>query len=58
MMNEAVDRGEGHGGIADHVEMPQRSTGESLRSGSPTRIILCMASVFRSAIDCQGAGRG
>ena len=33
MMDEAINCGERHGGIAEHLGMPQRLTGESLRYG-------------------------
>jgi hypothetical protein len=56
-MNEAIDGGEGHGLITGHLWMPQRLTGESLRSGSLTRIIRCMAAAFRSANDVPDEGR-
>ena len=50
-MREAVEKGCGHFGIAEHVEMPQRLIGESLGSGWLTRIIACMAAALRSAIE-------
>jgi hypothetical protein len=50
-MREAVEKGCGHFGIAEHVEMPQRLIGESLGSGWLTRIIPCMAAALRSAIE-------
>jgi hypothetical protein len=56
-MNEAVDGGERHGLVTGHLWMPQRLTGESLRSGSLTRIIRCMAAAFRSANDALDEGR-
>jgi hypothetical protein len=44
--------------LAEHLEMPQRFTGESLRS---VRIVdphhPCMASAFRSATDGLGEDR-
>ena len=45
-------------GFPEHAEMPQRLTGESLRSGSLTRSIRCMAGAFRSASMRQGADPG
>jgi hypothetical protein len=54
-MNEAVDRRNHHGVIAEQWEMPSRLTGESLRSGSLTRIIPFMATASRSAIDALDA---
>ena len=56
-MHDAIDGGERHGLITGHLWMPHRSTEESLRSGSLTRIILCMAVVSRSANDAPGEGR-
>jgi hypothetical protein len=44
--------------LTEHLEMPQRLTGESLRSGSLIRIIPCMAIAFRSATDALGEERG
>ena len=58
MMGKAVEQRGGHLGVAEHSEMPQRLTGESLRSGSLTRIIPCMAIAFRSATDARGEGQG
>jgi hypothetical protein len=46
-----------HHRLAEHLWMPQRLTGESLRSGSLIRIIPCMASAFRSATDGLGGDR-
>src|ERR1700677_1192775 len=43
--------------VTGHLWMPQRLTGESLRSGSLTRIIRCMAAAFRSATDALDEGR-
>ena len=51
VVGEAIQEGGRHLGVAEHLEMPQRLTGESLRSGSLIRIIPCMAAAFRSAID-------
>jgi hypothetical protein len=55
-MDQPVQHGISNGGIAEHLWMPQRLTGESLRSGSSIRIIPCMASAFRSATDGLGGG--
>lgn len=52
--------------IGDHVGMPQRWIGDSLKFGSSTRIILCMATTFshcrlslwtRPWVDCHSAAR-
>ena len=53
-MRKTIEQGGGHLGIAERLEMPQRLTDESLRSGSLIRIIPCMASAFRSATDGLG----
>jgi hypothetical protein len=57
-MREAVQQGCGHFGIAEHLWMPQRLTGESLRFGWLTRTIPYMASAFRSATDARGGDCG
>jgi hypothetical protein len=56
-MGEAIEERGGDHGITGHLWMPQRLTGESLRSGSLTRIIRCMAAAFRSANDALDEGR-
>jgi hypothetical protein len=56
-MNDAVEDCVAESWIAEHLEMPQRLTGESLRSGSLIRIIPCVASVIRSVIDTLGEDR-
>jgi len=44
--------------VADHLGMPQRLTGESLRCGWLIRTIPFMASAFRSAVDARAGDRG
>ena len=56
-MGETVEQRRRHLRITGHLWMPQRLTGESLRSGSLTRIIRCMAAAFRSANDALAEGR-
>ncbi len=53
-MHEAVDRGDGHGGITDHHMMPWTLSGESLRSGWLILVTRCLATACRSAIASQG----
>jgi hypothetical protein len=55
-VHQPVQYSVGDGGITDHRMMPQKLTGESLRSGSLIRIILCMAGASGSAIVDQDAG--
>ena len=57
VMNEAVDGGERHGLIAEHLGMPRRLIGESLGSRSLTRSIPCMAIAIRSASGALGGDR-
>ena len=57
VMGQAIEHGGGHLRITGHLWMPQRLTGELLRSGSLTRIIRCMAAAFRSANDALAEGR-
>ena len=57
VVDETIQDGVGVGWITGHLWMPQRLTGESLRSGSLTRIIRCMAAAFRSANDALAEGR-
>jgi hypothetical protein len=57
VVEQPVEQRSGYDGIAEHLEMPRRLTGESLRSGSLIRIIPCMASAFRSATDGRGGDR-
>jgi len=55
-VDEAVEDGIGQRWITEHLEMPQRLTGESLRSGSSTRIIPFLAIAIRSVTeDLDGA---
>jgi hypothetical protein len=56
-VDQSIKHGICDGGITEHLEMPQRLTGESLGSGSLIRIIPCMASAIRSVIDTQGEDR-
>jgi hypothetical protein len=58
VMDEAVEPRVSNGGIAEHLWMPHRLTGESLRCGWLIRTILFMGSAFRSAVDARDAGRG
>jgi hypothetical protein len=46
VVGEAVEHGGRHLGVADHVGMPPRSIGESLKLGWLTRSILYMATAF------------
>ena len=55
-MNDTVQDSVADRWVAEHLWMPQRLTGESLRSGSLIRIIPCMASAFRSANRRSGRG--
>jgi hypothetical protein len=57
IVDEAVEDGVGERRVTGHLWMPQRLTGESLRSGSLTRIIRCMAAAFRSANEVPDEGR-
>ena len=56
VVEQPVEQRSGYDGIAEHLEMPQRLTGESLRSGSLTRIIPCMAGCF--PVSERRSGRG
>src|SRR5271165_1644024 len=56
-VGETVEQCGRHLGVTGHLWMPQRLTGESLRSGSLTRVIRCMAAAFRSANDAPDEGR-
>ena len=56
-VDQSIEHGIGDGGIAEHLEMPQSLTGESLGSWSLTRIIRCMAIAFRSATDALDEDR-
>jgi hypothetical protein len=58
VVNDAVEYGVSQRGIAEHMEMPRRLTGESLRSESLTRVILCTATAFRSLIGGRDAVLG
>lgn len=58
VVDEAVDGGDGHRGIAEDSVMPHYSTGESLRSGWSTRIMRCMAAASRLLIGPRAAGLG
>ena len=57
VVGETIEECGGHLWVTGHLWMPQRLTGESLRSGSLTRIIRCMAAAFRSANDALDEGR-
>ena len=57
VVKQSVEKGRRDDGITGHLWMPQPLTGESLRSGSLTRIIRCMAAAFRSANDALAEGR-
>ena len=57
VVKQSVEEGGGDDGVTGHLWMPQRLTGELLRSGSLTRIIRCMAAAFRSANDALAEGR-
>ena len=54
-VHDTIQNGIGQGGIAEHMEMPRRLTGKSLRSESLTRVILCTATAFRSLIGGRDA---
>ena len=58
MVGQAVEHGCCHLGVAEHLWMPHRLTGELLRCGWLIRTILFMGSAFRSAVDARDAGRG
>jgi hypothetical protein len=58
VVDEAVNCGKRHCGIAKHLGMPHRLTDESLRYGWLIRTIPFMASAFRSAIDARDVDRG
>jgi hypothetical protein len=57
-VDQSIEHGIGDGGITEHLWMPQRLTGESLRCGWLIRTILFMASVFRSAVAVRDGDRG
>ena len=57
VVDDAVQDRVGESWVAEHLWMPQRLTGESLRSGSLIRIIRCMAAAFRSANDARDEDR-
>ena len=57
VVKQSVEESRRDDGVTGHLWMPQRLTGESLRSGSLTRIIRCMAAAFRSASDALDEGR-
>ena len=57
VVKQSVEEGRRDDGTTGHLWMPQRLTGESLRSASLTRIIRCMAAAFRSANDALAEGR-
>ena len=54
VVDDAIEDGVSESGIAEHPEMPQHLTVESLGSGWLIRITRCMAGVIRSANDAQG----
>ena len=56
-MRQAVEQGGGHFGVAEHLEMPHRSIGESLRLKSLTRGIPSMGTAIRLASDGLGGAR-
>jgi hypothetical protein len=58
IMDDAVEDRVGKGWIAEHLRMPHRLTGESLKSGSLIRTTRCTASAFLSASDVRGGDAG
>ncbi len=58
MVNQAVDNGDEHSMVAEHLGMPQRLTGELLRYGRLIRIIHSTASAFLSAPDAPDGNHG
>ena len=57
-VDEAVEHRVGNGGIAEHLWMPQRLTGESLGCGWLIPTTPYLASAFRSATDARDEDRG
>jgi hypothetical protein len=57
-MDQTIEYGVGDGGIAEHLRIPQRLTGESLRCGWLIRTTPYMASAFRSATDARDGDLG
>jgi hypothetical protein len=57
VVDQAIDGGEGHGGVTEHLAMPRRSIGESLRLRSLTHGIPFMGTAIRSATDALGGDR-
>ena len=58
VVDDAVQDRIGKSWVAEHLLMPQRLTGESLRCGWLTRTTPYMASAFRSATDARDGDRG
>jgi hypothetical protein len=58
VVSKAIKQRCGHLGIAEHLGMPQRLTGESLRCGWLIRTTPYMASAFRSATDARDGDLG
>jgi hypothetical protein len=58
VMSEAVEQRGCHLWIAEHLRIPQRLTGESLRCGWLIRTTPYMASAFRSATDARDGDLG
>jgi hypothetical protein len=58
VVSKAIEQRCGHFGIAEHLRIPQRLTGESLRCGWLIRTIPYMASAFRSATDARDGDLG
>jgi hypothetical protein len=56
-VGQPVEHCGSHLGVAGHLQIPQRLTGESLKSASLTRIIRYMAAAFRPANDALAADR-
>jgi hypothetical protein len=54
MMSETIEQGRRHLRITEHHLMPWTLSGESLRSGWLIRIILFLATAYRSLIAGQG----
>ena len=57
VVQQAVEQRGGDHGVAEQLEMPHRSIGESLRSRSLTRGIPSMGTAIQSASEALGGDR-
>ena len=58
VVNDAIEDCVGESRVAEHLRIPQRLTGESLRCGWLIRTTPYMASAFRSATDARDGDLG